>query len=195
MSFEQPDNPFFLSFTHVLRCVLGASVALFLIFVVTVKLVPGMQGAAEDGAVGMSGIERAIEREKLRGLLPAVLQIVGQCNWMRTIEVEPRLPTTTLWKFDNGQGECGTLIEFEKGFPQSRTSIIAEEAPSQPVHVTLSVGATTWPKVVSIDETRFRGGKKDRRVGTLMILNGRARPIILFATTAQPVSQFGDKEP
>lgn len=180
MDFES-ENPFFLSFTDVLTCVLGGSVALFLIFVVMVKLAPAQQ-ASTSATSPRDAVAMALAREPADARLPAVLQIVslssGDCGVVRSIGVE--LPDVELWDFTtrtaNGDHRCGKLVVFKAGLPVASTVVTADRAPGTALRISLSVGASTWSPLVRIDPVAFTGMKGLMRIGS------RLSNIISFAT-------------
>lgn len=158
MSFEQPDNPFFLSFTDVLTCVLGGSISLFLIFVTFVKLVPAEQPShASAGLDQRAGILRALDREKAAGAPAATLQLVSEsCPTINSISVE----NAEIWSLTSvgpkGETLCGRLIVFAAGLPGSTTPVKSAVVPSHPIWITLTVGASVWSRSVVIDADAFR---------------------------------------
>lgn len=158
MNLDEPDNPFFLSFTDVLTCVLGGSISLFLIFVAVVKLVPAEQPGRTSSALDQrAGIQRALDREKTAGASAATLQLVSEsCSTINSITVE----NAELWVLANigkrGETLCGRLIVFPEGLPKTSTAVKSNVPPTHPIWVTLTVGASVWSEPVSIDPTVFR---------------------------------------
>jgi hypothetical protein len=158
VSFDQPDNPFFLSFTDVLTCVLGGSISLFLIFVTFVKMVPAEQPSrASAGLDQRAGILRALDREKAAGASAATLQLVSEsCPTINSIAVEK----AEIWSLTSvgpkGKSLCGRLIVFPDGLPRTTTPIKSKVIPTHQVWITLTVGASVWQRRVVIDAEAFR---------------------------------------
>lgn len=158
MSFDQPDNPFFLSFTDVLTCVLGGSISLFLIFVTFVKLAPEEQSSqASAGLDQRAGIQRALDREKTAGASTATLQIVSEsCESIESISVD----NAEIWSLSSvgpkGERLCGRLLVFAAGLPRSATPVKSDVMPNRPLWITLTVGASVWSHPVTIDADAFR---------------------------------------
>lgn len=158
MNFDQPDNPFFLSFTDVLTCVLGGSISLFLIFVTFVKLVPAERASnASAGLDQRAGILRALEREKTAGASAATLQIVSEsCATIASISVG----NAEIWSLTSvgpkGEPLCGRLIVFPDGLPRTTTPVKSAMLPSRPIWITLTVGSSVWSRPVVIDAEAFR---------------------------------------
>jgi hypothetical protein len=189
MSFDQPDNPFFLSFTDVLTCVLGGSITLFLIFVTFVKLVPAEQ--ANQASAGLDqrvGILRALDREKNAGASSATLQLVSEsCPSINSITVE----NAELWSLTSvgpkGETLCGRLIVFAAGLPSSTTLIKSDFMPSRQVWITLTVGASVWSRPVVIDADAFR------QMGGLLTIVPSAE--VLNIATSEIMRPFAEEPP
>ena len=179
MNLDGSEDPFFLSFTDVLTCVLGASVALFLIFVVTVKLAPA-QDARSAGIGPRSGLAYAIEKEKSGGKTPAVLQLVSACSFVTGITGEGTV-TPELWEFEtvgkNLTRRCGKLFLFPAGLPTAPFAVKAQNLTDQPIIVSLTVGAKTWPETVTISPELFFA--RDR---IILTLDTNTRQLIRFST-------------
>ncbi|WP_297104297.1 hypothetical protein [uncultured Devosia sp.] len=187
MSFDQPDNPFFLSFTDVLTCVLGGSISLFLIFVTLVKLVPAEQSSqASAGVDQRAGILRALEREKTAGASAATLQLVSEsCETINSIAVE----NAEIWSLTSvgpkGETLCGRLIVFAAGLPSSTTPIKSDFMPSRPIWITLTVGASVWSRPVVIDADAFR------QMGALLTIVPSAQ--VLNTATSEVLRPLADE--
>lgn len=187
MNFDQPDNPFFMSFTDVLTCVLGGSISLFLIFVTFVKLVPAEQASgASAGLDRRVAILRALNREKTAGASAATLQIVSEsCLTISSISVQ----NAEIWVLSSvgpkGEALCGRLIVFPNGLPDSTTLVKSAELPTHPVWITLTVGASVWPRSVVIDADAFR------EMGALLTIVPSAQ--VLNIATRENMQPFAEE--
>lgn len=187
MNFDQPDNPFFLSFTDVLTCVLGGSISLFLIFVTFVKLVPAEQASsASAGLDQRAGILRALAREKTAGASAATLQIVSEsCPTIESISVE----NAEIWSLTSvgptGRPLCGRLIVFRNGLPASATPVKSAILPAHPLWITLTVGASIWSRPAAIDPKAFR------EKGALLTIVPSVR--VLDIATSENLRPFADE--
>lgn len=144
---EEDDEILMVSFTDALTCVLAASVALFLIFVVFVKLVP--TEAPSTQASAQSIMRKAVASDLNQGVSSAIVRIESDCA---TIESISRIKDASEdWIVRNlDGGACARLFALSSGLSKV-IYVKTKTFPTHPVSAFLEVGSTYWPQNGALD--------------------------------------------
>lgn len=163
----EDDDTFLLSFADALTCVFGAAVALFMIFVVLVKLAPVDPGPAEEIA-DSSSVGAAVNMLVSQGGGDAILQVEGpSCSDVESLAV-PDADQSWVVRHEapDGSDLCARVFEIPANRIASASGAILQTDTilGDELKFRLIVGATVWPKSAAL---RFRGPLDCQIVGDL----------------------------
>lgn len=154
---NEDDEVLMVSFTDALTCVLAASVALFLIFVVLIKLIPLSSDSIRASAV--SRMRTAVAEDLKQGDSSALLRLAStDCAAIEALRLEPAPSRDYLVRSQTPQGvTCARLFSLNEGL-RDRLHVLAKGTPAQPVTAFLEVGAAYWPQLGApeLDPAGFR---------------------------------------
>lgn len=142
---NEEDEVLMVSFTDALTCVLAASVALFLIFVVLIKLVPSASDSS--GAAAVSRMRAAVAEDLKQGDSSALLRIAStDCKAIEALRLEPAPSRDFIIRSQTPRGvTCARLFSLGGGL-RDALHVVAVGTPEQPVTAFLEVGAAYWPQ-------------------------------------------------
>ena len=147
---EGEDNTFLLSFADALTCIFGAAVALFMIFVVLVKLDPAAPRLADEISEQPSRSTRMGQLLRT-GSGDVLLQIISaRCEDLDAIELRPAARNT--WEIRSAAGQtpgCARLFEIPAGADLAGTELVAHGQIRDRLELRLIAGATVWPPAAS----------------------------------------------
>jgi hypothetical protein len=136
-----------LSFTDVLTCVLGAAIAIFLIFVALITL-SGSEGALEGGAKGYSSAKLKSIQEKInRGFATSTVKIISDNHYLIEQVIvssarDNRLKNVSRLRIeDSGAVLLGVQFDFFGNLPEFRIEALPASITS--VDKTLVIGFVT----------------------------------------------------
>ena len=139
---EGDDDVLMVSLTDALTCVLAASIALFLIFVVFAKLVPAV---SQGGTVSQSKLmSRAVSQDLNAGVSTAVLRVQStDCTLIEGLSL--KVTDFDDWiQRDVEGGGCARIFGLRVGL-SGPIHLYSASYPSQSVSAFLEVGAAYWP--------------------------------------------------
>jgi hypothetical protein len=140
------DDIFLMSFADALTCVFGAAIALFLIFVVLVKLDPVEPGKA-DIIEELPANSTDFDVFLSQGSGDVVIHIqAGSCEDIQQIVMES---ARNSWLVSNparrGTGECARVFEVPSDNIKSGAKISTTRLIKTPLKFRIIAGATIWP--------------------------------------------------
>ena len=150
------DDVLMMSLTDALTCVLAASIALFLIFVVFIKLVPS--AASSTGNSSVSRMRDAVAADLRSGDSTALVRIASRdCSAIEKLIIGDT-PTDS-WVIRNDETTapyCARLFRLRDGLVKP-VYAVASSIPSAPMSIHLEVGSEGWPQasVFPLDSTRY----------------------------------------
>ena len=140
----EDDNPVFLSFADALTCVLGASIALFLIFVTLVKVAPP---AIDERRVSLAQTDRFTGAMSGIGAAAVVLRVASaDCTAVRALELRS-MRHDSWWTEQPGRNEhsCERIFRIESGATSATGMLALTTRRTEPLYFVLVVGARRWP--------------------------------------------------
>ncbi|MTH95881.1 hypothetical protein [Roseibium sp. RKSG952] len=140
------DDIFLLSFADALTCVFGAAIALFLIFVVLVKLDPVEPGKA-DVIEELPANSTDFDDFLSQGSGDVIVHIqASSCKDIQHIFMNA---ARNAWLVSNptrqGTAECARIFEVPRGNINSGTEISTTRIIKTPLKIRVIAGATIWP--------------------------------------------------
>ena len=139
---DEDDEILMMSFTDALTCVLAASVALFLIFVVFVKLVPAEAPSSRESS--QSVMRKAVATDLRQGVSSALVRVESDCFTIEKLYLTPGKANDWIVRNAN-EGSCARLFAFEEGISKV-FYVKVSSFPSRPVTAFLEVGSAYWPQ-------------------------------------------------
>lgn len=167
---EDEDDVLMVSLTDALTCVLAASIALFLIFVVFAKLVPA---EAQGGTLSRSKLmSRAVSEDMKAGFSTAVLRVQStDCSLIEGLSLS--ISDVDDWILrDARSGDCARVFGLRAGL-SSPVYLYSHKYPGQEVRAFLEVGAAYWPHqgAQTLSESGYRSCVDGRYV--LLLIHQR----------------------
>lgn len=142
------DDPFLLSFADALTCVFGAAIALFMIFVVLVKLAPAEVGPApEPGGDAAMGNALSILVEE--GAVDLILMVRSEdCDGVGhlTLENAERSWIARMTQPDGIHEVCERLFEVPPSGLAGPITLRANGILDAPLELRLVAEGTIWPE-------------------------------------------------
>lgn len=143
MSLDDDTN--LVSFTDALTCVFGASIALFLIFVIFIKLGPSQN---EAHAVSSSQLlNDAIAVDALNGDSTTVIRVnTPSCTSAEKLSIKPvRERDDWLMTVErDGQKHCSRIVRLEKGLNEIIWLLTSDQSSGE-YEIHLEIGSVGWP--------------------------------------------------
>lgn len=137
------DNPVFLSFADALTCVLGASIALFLIFVTLVKVAPP---TVDPERVNLAQTGRLMGTVPGTGADAVVLRVASaDCSAIQALQLT--LGHESWWTAKPGRDEstCERIFRIQHAAASAAGSVILATPSTKPLDFVLIAGARRWP--------------------------------------------------
>lgn len=147
---EGEDNTFLLSFADALTCVFGAAVALFMIFVVLVKLDPADPGLADEIEEQPA---RATRMDQLlqSGSGDVLLQVrSAHCADLQMLEMVAARSTWEIRGTGASTPGCTRLFEIPADMALNGAVLVASGQILARLQMRLIAGATIWPPAASL---------------------------------------------
>lgn len=169
---DEEDDVFLVSFTDALTCVFGAAIALFLIFVVLVKLAPPVSATA-SGATPRLKMQAALESDSKTGQSTAVITVsAASCSETKGLTVRPSTDIR-VWdveRIGTTGSRCSRIFEVTGGLPTTGLTIFAPQRPQRGIGVYIEVGAASFPSegALRVSHTPSEYCRQDGRIVKLL---------------------------
>ena len=177
------DSHFLMSLNDTLTCGLGASVLLFVLFVMLVSLEEPIQGRRSSDSAAPD--TRAVEASEESGRVEAVLtvRVMGACNFIRTVSGGQDDIETAIFIDKRGRGHSNRCVAVLRPEQPSRTagvSIVSEGVPEGRIVVTATWGGRNLTEPNEFEERHFPrnpGGTGGPRLLARIVVDDDRRPI------------------
>lgn len=187
------DDPILTSLADALTCAFGASIALFLIFVVLVRFEPPSP-LPTSGAIASESLSNSlasdtpgvsslviVARSRLRDATTCAQSVVTSLRIDGTAPsgVRSWAAERPVWSGALRDGVvCTRVFEIPAGVgPDSRPSVVATWGGAEVVQVRVHVGANAWPSWDGFHPARVPPGARAGDVTLLTVTGERDRPV------------------
>lgn len=168
------NDPVFLSLADALTCVLGAAIALFLIFVTLVKVAPTVVDVRSDVT---ARIERAVGKMATTGASDVVLRVVSaDCVALQSLALSLEHEAWWTETPDRGTDTCERLFQINERVALRVGELRLARRTTETLHLVLVVGAERWPPVETWRVEASPGCRRSGLIATLSLY--RTPPLI-----------------